>query len=139
MKRTATARTTIAGGIAAPRVRATILRRRPARAVDDDRLASLANPYRTGLWSCACVRQRRDQRVLAAQLGLLGERPHGGNPHARRYSAGISGWDGPMPSRSKREKPAVSCRFGGGAGGARTRDQRIMSPLPSASAARRNG
>ena len=52
------------------------------------------------------------------------------NPHARRYSAGISGWDGPMPSRSKREKPAVSCRFGGGASGTRTRDQRIMSLNP---------
>ena len=35
-------------------------------------------------------------------------------------------------AQSKREKPTVSCKFGGGAGGgaggARTRDQRIMSP-----------
>ena len=122
MKRTATAPTAIAAGIAAPRVGATILRRRPPRVTPQP-------PAAQDSGSCARVRQRRDQRVLAAQLGLLGERPHGGKPaRAGTVSVFRAGMGRYLADLSVKNSP-LSCGDSSGAGGTRTCDQRITGRL----------
>ena len=126
VKRTATVPTTIAANCGAAEGPSDDPAAEPARAVDDV-LPSLATPTAQDSGSCACGRQHRNQSSQLTWVcwagGLITEtRTRAGT--LRVFPAPTE----PPTVRRMLENGLGAAAILCGAGGARTRDQRIMSP-----------